>query len=181
MKKPNLSIIWEMVIIIPEMRNYKEQLIVFREKVISTIDLLENGLRVEWYSFLIHNRNNGVSIDYEGPLFHIRFENTKNIEKEKLISILPEYCEMIQKADIPNSISGINLTLLENEKIDEVWKILGEFCQWFLNSIKNHKNDNLIKTNLCAFFHYHTNILQPIIEIEPNYRINLADQYPFVC
>ncbi len=170
-----------MAIRIPEMRNYREQLIVFREKIIPTINLLETELGVEWYSFLIHNRNNGVPINYDGPQFHIRFENTQNIKKEKLISILPEYCEMIKEANIPNSISGINLTLIENEEIEEVWMILGEFCRWFFNLVKIHKNENLIKSNLCAFFHYHANILQPIIEIEPNYRINLAHPYPFVC
>jgi len=175
MQKPNLDNIWETAIRIPYNLNKLEHILTLRKKVIPTIILLENSAKIMWYCFNIHNKKNGLPIEYDGPQFHIRFENSQDIEENELIQILPEYCEMTQKANV-NTMDGIDQHLLKNEDIANAWKIEGELCEWIVNSIRIHKDGVNIKKNLCQFFHYHVNILQPtaIIQMPDNIPINLT-------
>ena len=83
MKKPELENMWEMAIRIPESPQ-GIHLEVLRNKAMPVISILEKKCGVKWYSFLIHNKDNGVPISYSGLQFHIRFENSAKFKKEEI-------------------------------------------------------------------------------------------------
>ena len=161
MKKPDIERMWEMAIRIPNQIDVHRDML--RTHISPLTSVLKEKCGVKWYCFLLHNSANGVPILYDGGQFHIRFENTLELDKRELIKNIPDYCEMLRK--IPsskvNQISGIDQNLLMNDDICEAWRIIGETCEWILSIIDAHKPEISIPPNQIAqFLHYIANITQ---------------------
>ncbi len=168
MKKPDIENVWEMAI-----RILDDHIKILQTEVIPTITVLKEKCRVKWYCFLIHSRNNGVPIPYNGPQFHIRFENSANLSQEELSKLLPDYCEMIRKVESKDveKISGIDTTLLKEDDIREAWRIIGESCEWIVGMLNAHKLEfdippDKIRLQIGQFLHYLANITQLSIMIK---------------
>jgi hypothetical protein len=158
---------WEMAIRIPD-GQWGIHIEILVKKVIPVISILKEECGVEWYCFLIHNNDNGVPIpSYDGIQFHVRFENSTLLPKEKLSKLLPGYCEKLRKDEQAKSgeISGIDIDLLKNRDISEAWRRIGEFCEWVVEMINAHELDDEIQQTKIAqqisqFFHFVSNITQ---------------------
>lgn len=152
---------WEMAIRIPKNQGYVH-LDMLRTHIMPLISVLKEKWEVKWYCFLIHNSTNGVPIPYDGPQYHIRFENSVGMEKTELITHLPDYCEMLREIKSSNNkISGIDEKLLRNDDVGEAWRIIGETSEWILSLIDAHKPEIPISPNQIAqFLHYIANVTQ---------------------
>ena len=164
MNKPDLNNIWETAIRIPG-QPIGIHMQVLQTKVIPVIKVLRDECAVQWYCFLIHNSQNGVPIPYSGLQFHIRFENSAKLGKEKLRKSLPPCCEMIRNADAEDisKIAGIDTNLLKDNDIAEAWKITGESCKWVVEMLNIYKAQSSIPWGKMAqqigqFQHYIANI-----------------------
>ena len=56
----------------------------------------------------------------------------------------------------------------------------GELCEWIIKTIKIHKKGGNIKQNLNQIFHYHANIIQPMIYPIMPIQLNLGQQTNFI-
>jgi hypothetical protein len=130
------------------------------------------GQMIDWYSFLIHDRKSGVptTLDDKNAYFHIRVSLKHDIKPKDFENALPNYCVMTRPAPLDSTKSiGVNETtifdtsLLKNEQIEEVWKIIGEQSEWFLNTLLIHKEDKKIPFwHILAFLHYFDNMVYRI-------------------
>ena len=171
MQKPNLNQMWETFIQIPN-NNNQVNLTVLYNKIRFEINPLVKSLiesnKIYWYSFLIHNKGSGVPTSQEdnNPYFHIRIASEKSdidFTKE-----LPKYCVMTRKID-PNWVREItiddkgtkfNTSLLKNEQIEEIWKIIGEQSEWLLSIFSIYKDNVEIPIQyIIEFFHYYFNAI----------------------
>lgn len=125
---------------------------------------LKTDKTVKWYCFLIHgSRRKGDPNVY----FHIRFEPKEGINDKKQVNeILPDYCEKgmtVRFTDVegnPQEISGIDRPLLENEEIEEAWRILGEQSEWLMNMLNIYKeNVDIPIGQITQFMHFYLNML----------------------
>ena len=103
MQEPNLNRMWETFIkiglpkAVPLTKSYR----MIRSMVYPTIlDLTQKEI-IDWYCFLVHNRESGVPTteDDDNLYFHIRFSLSKDIHPK---DFLPEYCVMTGKANYEN-------------------------------------------------------------------------------
>ena len=159
MQKPNLDVIWETFIKIP---NTGSHIDIMRSQLCPLISRLKDKDIINWYSFLIHNRQSGVptSEDDTSFYFHIRFDLRKTINPK---DFLPDYCVMTRKVERTaiENISGINKFLLKGEQIEEAWKVIGEQSEWVMNMLNIHKEDTDVPTDQIAqFLHYYFNMTQ---------------------
>jgi hypothetical protein len=166
MKKPDIENMREMAIRVLY-KDGGDHIKILQTEVIPTISVLKEKCGVKWYCFLIHNRDNGVPIPYNGPQFHIRFENSANHSQKELSNLLPDYCEMIRKVESKDveKISGIDTTLLNEGDIREAWRIIGESCEWIVGMINAHKLEfdippQKMAKQISQFLHYLANITQ---------------------
>jgi len=165
MNIPDLSKTYETFILIPI---YQEQTIIFNwnqyiklmyDKAIPLIDNLLVDNIIDWYSFLIHNKTNGVptSEDDNNFYIHLRLEVVKSNSEEDFYRYLPEYCVMTRKmpGPYPHPMSGIYPKKLKNEDIGEAWKILGECSELMINILKSHENiDSFPIEHVSQFLHF---------------------------
>lgn len=172
MKKPDLDQLWETFIKIPvektpEGNENRLKIIynIIRFKIHPMVlNLKDNGM-INWYSFLIHNRNSGVptSENDDYSYFHIRFELEKNINLENFHNSLPDHCVMTRKikTETIESIAGIDKSILKEEQIENAWKIIGEISELIINMLNIHKEDVEIPyKQIGQFLHYCSNITQ---------------------
>ena len=127
MKQPNFSQLYETFIRIDPASNPIDLL---RFQIRPLINRLRDERLINWYCFLIHNRESGVptSADDRNAYFHLRFDLKKSTNK---IDFLPDYCVMTRKVDRTRieSITGVDKSLLKDNQIEEAWKIIGAvFC-----------------------------------------------------
>ena len=167
MQKPNLERMWETFIkfSFDDLQSGKHFSLI-REKVGSTISLLQSQGIIGWYCFLVHDRNSGVptSSDDRNPYFHIRFELEKDVD---LADILPSYCvltrkigaERVKAISIDSKGTKFDTALLKEESIEEVWRLIGEQSEWLLNLLNAFKDDVNIPLNCVGqFLHYYSNM-----------------------
>jgi hypothetical protein len=86
-----------------------------------------------------------------------------NASSEELMAALPKYFVGTEHAPSSNlvSIAGIDKTLLKGRAIEEVWRIIGEQCEWFLNMMNIYEETASIFPNqIGQFLHYFSNITQ---------------------
>jgi len=108
MSIPNLDRIFETFIQVPLENqfttiNYWHIYIgILYEKLIPLLDNLREKKLINNFSFLIHNKDNGVPTNKEdnNPYIHLRFELADNIFPDELKSILPDYCLFFQNGSI---------------------------------------------------------------------------------
>jgi len=171
LKSPNLDRIWETFIKIPSQRTPQGRIInlkVLYDVVRFKIYPLTTQLK--WYCFLVHNRESGVpTTEYDNNFYyHIRFE----LDNEEFLESLPKYCVMTREAsyDDVRRISirkGVffDTSKLKNEKIEEVWRIIGEQSEWFIGTLNTFKENQSVPPALVSpFFHYFANMTQmPVV------------------
>ena len=171
MEKPDMNRMWETFIKIGLRKetSFGRIINMIRFNIYPMIEDLKQKKIINWYHFLIHNRESGVPTteDDNNLYFHIRFTLNKNIEvkEEKDVNgFLPNYCVLTRKRKPRRieRISGIDKSLLRNEKIEEAWRIIGEQSEWLLNMLDIHKEDVEIDKypkQIAQFLHYFFNML----------------------
>ena len=168
MEKPNLDRMWETFIKISSKRTPQGNeiiLTVLYDLIRFKISPLTSNLI--WYHFLIHNKESGVptSEDDDNAYLHIRFE-PKN--PDDFLNSLPDYCVMTRKVNrkwVEQISIGKGITFdtsrLKHEKIEEVWRIIGEQSEWFINMLNISKEDVEISIlHVNQFLHYFSNMAQ---------------------
>jgi hypothetical protein len=167
MQKPDLNQMWETFVKIPTENNGVRLNVLYnniRSKIYPMISHLKSNDMINWYCFLIHDRNSGVptSEDDRKPYFHIRFALKKDVDPNDFLSSLPNYCVMTRRIERRlESIAGINKSIIKNEKIEEVWRIIGEQSEWLLEMLNIHKEDvDIPLQQIAQFLHYYANMTQ---------------------
>jgi len=97
-----------------------------RSQVCEVVSILTNKQIVDWYHFLIHEKDGK-------PCIHIRVSIRKGVDSKDFLDSLPSYClesKPIERKAV-ESIDGVDKPLLKNEEIEEAWRIIGEL---FLSS-----------------------------------------------
>ena len=119
-------------------------------------DLKLKGV-IDWYSFLVHSRRNGVpthSTD-NGFYIHLRLEFTEYLEENELQTHLPSWCEMTQRMPIPQSMDTIDLSTLKDQEVERGYQILGETSELVLKMLEVHdQNSSVPAQNISQFLHY---------------------------
>ena len=166
MQKPNLDMMWETFIKIGLQNEtpYVKLYDVIRFKVSSVISSLKDNNAGSWYCFLVHGKNSGVSTteDDDNLYLHIRFTIRKDIDPDKVLSSLPDYCEMTRyiKPRL-NSIAGIDKSQFKSGEIEEAWRLLGEQSEWFLQLLLAYKEEtNISPQQVGQFLHFFANMSQ---------------------
>ena len=96
--------------------------------------------------------------------FHIRFALEKHIDP---VDVLPIYCVLTRKVD-PEWVKTVSMddkgtefdvSLLKDESIEEVWRLIGEQSEWLLNLLKAFKeNVNIPANNIKGFLNNYTDM-----------------------
>ena len=167
MEKPDLNKLWETFIRFSwDDLSSGGHIGLIREKVAYTISILKAKGNVSWYCFWIHDKNSGVptSTDDEYLYFHIRFPLKKHINP---VDVLPIYCVLTRKVDpkwakavsIDNKGTKFDVSLLKDESIEEVWRLIGEQSEWLLNLLKAFKdNANIPVSHIKGFLNHYTDM-----------------------
>ena len=185
MQRPTLTRMYETFIKIGLLSIVTHQDIfhTIKTKVYPTVEQLKKDGNADWYSFLIHGRSSGnipTVIDDNSAYFHIRFSLSKGADEEKVLKLLPDFCLMSRKANLSSvesiSISSAmkyNPTLLKQEGIAEVWRIIGEQSEFFLNVFGRYKDNTIIPVQeIWSYLHYFHNMVGLSVQC-PNCKIPL--------
>ena len=121
-------------------------------------DLRARGA-IDWYCFLVHDRESGVptSADDEKPYVHLRMSLTKTSDEAEFIKGLPPFCRFSRRMSFPNppSLDKVDIQALANGQVEEGWKILGESSEWVLKMLDAHDPGKPIpRPNVAQFLHY---------------------------
>jgi len=167
MEKPNLDRLWETFIRFSwDELSSGGQIGLIREKVAHVISVLKAKGNSGWYCFWIHDKNSGVptSADDDYLYFHIRFDLKKHISPT---DFLPIYCVLTRKVEpewvktisTDNKGSPFDVSLLKDESIEEVWRIIGEQSEWMLNLLKTFKeNGKIPASHIKVFLNHYTDM-----------------------
>jgi hypothetical protein len=169
MQKPDLDRMWETFVRlqIEPGRTVPDSIFsTIRTKIpplISSID----GL-IDWYCFLVHGKHSGVpTTENDGnAYFHIRVSLKQNAKPDDFLESLPTYCLMTRKVErewVKDISIGegtkFDTSLLKDEKIEEVWRIIGEQSEWLLNMLSIYRDDVQIPLqHIGQWFHYFFNM-----------------------
>ena len=187
MQRPNLNRIWETFILIPHLSEsiglwekspsfantallkacLSNMLNIIRRQM---YPLLITNSEIEWYSFLIHNRESGgipTTQDDNNLYFHIRVSLKDHVSPEEFKKSLPDFCVMTQQPNLEviNKITigeGIQFdtSLLKEECIEELWRIIGEQSKWVLETVNAFKADKEVSfIHVLSILHYFDNML----------------------
>ena len=167
MEKPNLDRLWETFIRFSwEELSSGRYIDLIRDKVAYTISMLKAKGGVGWYCFWIHDKNSGVPTteDDEYLYFHIRFELKRHISP---VDILPIYCVLTRQVEpkwvksvaIDGSGTEFDVSLLRDESIEEVWRLIGEQSEWLLYLLDRFKdNTNIPVSHIKGFMNQFTDM-----------------------
>jgi len=154
MQKPDLNQMCETFIRIPPKHNHIN---IIRSKIHLIISRLMDEGVINWYCFLIHDRNSGVPTteDDKNAYFHIRVGLSTGINQHDFLNSLPDYCVMTRKIkrEQIESIAGIDKSILKNEQIEEAWRIIGEISESVMNMLDIHKEEVEIPYQQIAQYH----------------------------
>ena len=167
MDKPDLNRLWETFIRFSwDDLSSGGHIGIIRDKVAHTISILKARGNIAWYCFFIHDKNSGVptSMDDEYLYFHIRFALKKRINP---VDVLPIYCVLTRKVEpewakavsIDDRETKFDVSLLKDESIEEVWRLIGEQCEWLLNLLNAFKeNVNIPVSHVKGFLNNFTDM-----------------------
>jgi hypothetical protein len=128
------------------------------EKLIPLLDNLFEIKLIKSFSFLIHNKDNGVPTNKEdnNPYIHLRLELPDESDMNELKTILPDYCLFFQESPIkpPYTMSGIESKYLIEEDFRYAWKILSNCSELVVEILKIHKDKNLPLEHVAQFLHF---------------------------
>jgi hypothetical protein len=158
MERPNLDQTYETFIRIEPESN---PINLIRFQIRPLIKLLRDDGIIDWFCFLIHNRESGVptSEQDKDAYFHIRFDLKKRVDP---IGFLPNYCVMTRKVEQTNiqSIAGINKSLLKDNRIEKAWRTIGEQSEWVLNMLAiYHEGIEVASDQIAQFLHFFFNMV----------------------
>lgn len=169
MQKPDFSRMWETLVklqIEPGRTLPDSVFNILRTKISPLISNI-NGL-IDWYCFLVHGKVSGVPTtenDNNG-YFHIRVSLKQNAKPGDFLESLPTYCLMTRKVErewVKDISTGegtkSDASLLKDERIEEVWRIIGEQSEWLLKMLSIYKDDVQIPLqHIGQWFHYFFNM-----------------------
>ena len=158
MERPNLDQTYETFIRIDPASN---PINLIRSKIRPLIKLLRDNGIINWYCFLIHNRESGVptSEQDKDAYVHIRFDLKKLADPA---DFLPNYCVMTSKVERNKTqdIAGINKSLLQAGQIEEVWRIIGEQSEWVMKMLAIYEEDvDVPLDQIAQFLHFFFNMV----------------------
>jgi hypothetical protein len=171
MQKPDLSRMWETFVKlqVEPGRTVPDSVFNNVRTKISPLMSKINGL-TDWYCILVHGKNSGVpTAESNGnAYFHIRVSFRQNVKPDDFLRALPTYCLMTRKVErgwVENISIGegakFDTSLLKDEKIEEVWRIIGEQSEWLLNMLSIYRDDVQIPLqHIGQWFHYFFNMAQ---------------------
>ncbi len=143
---------------ITSINNWCNYIEVLYKKLIPLIDNLREKKLIKSFSFLIHNRLNGVPTTEEdnNPYIHLRLELTENITISKLESDLPNYCLFTRKTFMkpPFKMEGIDQKYLIDGDFSLAWKILCNCSELVVEILKIHKDKRLPIQHVAQFLHF---------------------------
>jgi len=68
---------------------------------------------------------------------------------------------MTRKTGRIESITGIDKSLLKEERIEEAWRVIGEQSEWAIDLLNTYKEDVQIPlSQIMQFLHYFFNMMQ---------------------
>jgi hypothetical protein len=174
MQKPDLDRIYQIWITIDNPKGqilFNNALDTLKSQVSEVISILKKKKLITWYQFLIHGRKNDSNL-----YFHIRFSLRKGVTSKAFLDNLPKYClypEQIKRENV-ESINGVFKQLLNNEEIEQAWRIIGEQSEWIINLISIHKDGNIPIQHFVQFMHYYLNMMglgnQAVLLLSPFFR-----------
>jgi hypothetical protein len=138
---------------------WESYLELLRSKVAPLLQGLIKKRQINWYSFLVHNRQSGVPTkDSDNGLYvHIRMVPSKGITLKRLRPQLPSVCLMTRRIrqPIPNALDNANVNALIGSTAAEGWRVLGESSEWVLRMLQAHRpNAPIPVNNVAQFLHY---------------------------
>jgi len=164
MSLPNLDRIVETFIQVPlnnqntTIKYWHIYVEILYEKLIPLLDNLRDKKLIKSFSFLIHNKDNGVPTnkDDNHPYIHIRLELGEDITEDDLKLNLPDYCLFTQKGmiQLPYTMSGIESKYLIDEDFRYAWMILSDSSELVVEILKIHKDKNLPIQHVAQFLHF---------------------------
>jgi hypothetical protein len=121
-------------------------------------DLTRKGV-INWYCFLVHDRESGVPTGKEDDraYVHLRMALTKPSNEAEFMKQLPSFCYFSRKMSMPNppSLDNVDIQSLANGQVEEGWKILGESSEWVLKMLDAHDPKKQVPPqNVAQFLHY---------------------------
>ncbi len=95
---------------------------------------------INWYSFLVHNRDSGVPTSDDDLYVHLRMCLIKPLNETQFVEQLPEFCLFTRKMFPPNppSLDTVDIQSLRNGQVELGWKLLGESSEWVLSMLEAH-------------------------------------------
>lgn len=178
MKKPTLDRMYETFIKIGTFpMPYQDIFQTIKAKLYPTVMKLIDEDKINWYSFLIHDKGSGVPTtddDVNGYL-HIRFSLSNENVKDAFIEGLPDFCVMTRKVNL-TSVQSIsfeggkyNPSLRKHDSIEEVWRIIGEQSELIITILDSYKDDVIIPPQeIGSHLHYFLNMVQMSVIKCPN-------------
>src|SRR5665648_666196 len=161
MQKPNLDRLWRVWIkILPQDGidgDFKGAVSTIKSQVTEVVSILETNKVIDWYYFLIHGKDNDPHNLYFDVVFSVKAE----VEPEEFLKLTPSYCLEPKHLDraFGESICGINKELLNNEEIEEVWRIIGEQSEWIIHMVNIHKDNELTIQQFIQLMHFFMNTM----------------------
>ncbi|MGD0071662.1 MAG: hypothetical protein ABSB71_08915 [Candidatus Bathyarchaeia archaeon] len=161
MQKPNLDRLWRVWIkILPQDTidgDFRGSVSTIKSQITEVVSVLETKKMIDWYYFLIHGKDN----DPNNLYFDVIFSVKEGIESEEFVKVLPSYCLEPKHLDrgFGESIAGIKKELLNNEEIEEAWRIIGEQSEWIIHMVNIHKDGELTIQQFIQFMHFYMNTM----------------------
>lgn len=182
MEKPDFSRVYDVFIPIglPQEIRLGNLIDMIRLEIYPLTSYLKKSKMINWYFFLIHNRESGsipTIEDDRNLYYHIRFGLEKHINSEDFLQSIEDHLgfkPLWRTTTNPEISIGRNKlmhkNILKNEEYEEAWKIMGEQSEWIINMLNAHKDDIEISEkeyieHIWQFMHYYFNMLDLSIPI----------------
>jgi hypothetical protein len=182
MEKPDFNRVYDVFIPIglPQEIRLRKLIDMIRFEIYPLISYLKKSKMINWYFFLIHNRETGsipTTEDDRNLYYHLRFGLEKNINPEDFLQSIEDrlrFKPLWRTTKNPAISIGRNKpmhkNILKNEEYEEAWKIMGEQSEWIINMLNAHKDDIEISEkeyyeHILQFMHYYFNMLALLIPI----------------
>ncbi len=164
LKKPDLDRMWEtfLKVSFEDVQSHKHFQTLRLDLLPIISQLMERGL-IDWFCFLLHDRNSGVPTDADDPslYLHLRFSVRENVDPHAIIASLPEYFIMTRQIERNRveSIAGIDNSLLKQQQIVEAWRVIGEQSEWLLDMLQIYREDVTVPPEqVSQFLHFFANM-----------------------
>ncbi len=182
MQKPNLDRLWQVWIkILPQdtidsdfiADDFRCAVSTIKSQVTEVVSILETKKMIDWYYFLNHQKDT----DPKNLYFDVVFSVKEGIESDEFVKALPSYCLEPKHLDrgFGESIAGIEKKSLNNEEIEEAWRIIGEQSEWIIHMVSVHKDGELTIQQFIQFMHFYTNTMSlgnlSRLQLPPPYAI----------